>query len=90
MDKIEITKIDRTDANVDNSRYEIKVPYEIEDDYGNKATLYRKEVLGNLDTLLEQKAGLEKSLQEINDKLSEINKLNQPQEAQIDTNPSIK
>lgn len=75
MDKLEIIKIDRTDANVDNSRYEAKVPYEVEDDYGNKATLFRKEVLGNLDSLLEQKAGLEKSLQEINEKLAVIDKL---------------
>lgn len=76
MDKLEITKIDRTDANVDNSRYELKVPYEVSDDYGNKATLYRKEILPNVTTLQEQKTTVEKSLQDINDKIAAIEAAN--------------
>lgn len=37
-----VTFIPRTDAEVDNSRYEAKVPYEVRDDFGNAVTLYQK------------------------------------------------
>ena len=40
-----ITRTERTDAEVDNSTYEIKTPYEVKDDYGNMATFYKKEVV---------------------------------------------
>lgn len=79
-DKPEIIKVDRTDANVDNSRYELKVPYEVEDDYGTKVTLYRKEVILSLDTLLSEKAIIEKALVDIEAKIAEVQKLNEPEE----------
>lgn len=41
--KTEIKKVERTDGDVDNSYYEFKIPYDVEDDYGNKATFYKKE-----------------------------------------------
>jgi len=41
--QIQITRIERTDVEVDNSKYEFKIPYEVEDDFGNKGTFYRKE-----------------------------------------------
>ena len=41
--KTEIKKIERTDPEVDNSYYELKIPYVHEDDYGNVGTFYRKE-----------------------------------------------
>lgn len=49
---MEITKIERTDEDVDNSYYIAKIPYEVEDEFGNKATLYRKEELTDLRVLL--------------------------------------
>jgi len=39
---VEITFTPRTDADVDNSRYEAKVAREETDDYGNVVTMYRK------------------------------------------------
>lgn len=89
MEKLEIIQIDRTDANVDNSRYEAKIPYEVIDDYGNKAILYRKEVIGNLESLIEQKEVIENSLEEINNKINQIKKLESKEET-IDTVASIK
>ena len=72
---LEITKIARTDANVDNSRYELKESYEVEDDYGNKATLYRKVDLPNLTALQDEKASLEKRILEIDEQIAAIEEI---------------
>lgn len=38
-----ISKTPRTDKDVDNSVYELKVPYQVKDDFGNEVTMYRRE-----------------------------------------------
>ena len=66
---MEFIKIERTDKDVDNSQVIAKIPYEVEDEFGNKATLYRKEEL-NQETLEKEKEKLETQLAKINEKLN--------------------
>lgn len=68
---MEITKIERTDTDVDNSIYIAKIPYQVEDDYGNTATLYRKEELRK-GSLEQEKTALESQLAKVNEKLQSI------------------
>jgi hypothetical protein len=68
-----ITLVPRTDADVDNSRYEAKVPYEAMDDYGNTATLYRK-VEVRPEQLAAERARLEARIVEIDELVAEVEK----------------
>lgn len=76
---IEITKIERTDTDVDNSRYEIKTPYEHTDDYGNtQPPFFKKETYLCVDydaKITIEKERIEEELKiivEISDKIDEI------------------
>ena len=71
---IEVVKIARTDADVDNSRYELKEAYEVEDDYGTKVTLYRKRDVSNIEELEAQKAVHEEAIVEIDATIDAIKK----------------
>ena len=74
-DKIEIIKVPRTDADVDNSYYVAKVPYEVEDDFGNKGTFFKKENIESKEQLLQTKASLEKMLLIVDEKIKTIEDL---------------
>jgi prefoldin subunit 5 len=74
----EFTKIERTDADVDNSVYEIKSSYEVTDDYGKTETFYNKEerLVTEYDTQLdEQITSLEERLLELKANKATLNKL---------------
>jgi len=73
-----ITRTERTDAEVDNSTYEIKTPYEVKDDYGNIATFYKKEVVLCTEydaTIAKQQEELVKQQEELQTKVEIINNL---------------
>ena len=74
----EITKIERTDKDVDNSSYEIKSSYEVTDDYGKTETFYKKETVLCADyerNLIAQRISLQDQIAEIEDKLTKLDKL---------------
>ena len=70
--KITAKKIERTDPDVDNTSYELKVPSHETDDYGNKYIVYIKENVV-LQNLLDNKVQLENQLKELQDRLDAIN-----------------
>lgn len=74
QDKTELIKIEKTDANIDNSHIEQKIAEEQTDDYGNTVILYRKHIV-DVSALQEEKSNIESRLIEINTLLDEINKL---------------
>lgn len=68
LPEIEVKKIPQTDAGVDNSAYEFKVPYEHVDDYGNKGVFFRKETVPAIEyekKLADDKLAHEKVLVDI-------------------------
>lgn len=71
IDKVEtesITKVARTDKDVDNASLELKQKYSYTDDYGNKGFFYRKEVVSATQyeaDLQTKKAELTKQLADI-------------------------
>ena len=68
---MQITKIERTDQDVDNSCYEIKTPYIHTDDYGNTETFYKKEV--RLCTEYDAQIRVDKEVKEVElQKIEEI------------------
>lgn len=91
-EKIDIVKIPRTDKNEDNSRYERKISYIVSDDYGNEATLYRKEIVINKEELIKNKEDLQKRIDDIDQTISAIEVADKLiiQEVSIDTTTSIK
>lgn len=62
-----ITKVPRTDVDVDNSSYEIKSPYEVNDDFGNAATLYKKETRLCTEYKAENEANIAKATKQLSD-----------------------
>ena len=71
---IEIIKIDRTDIDVDNTAYIAKIPYEVKDEYGTTATLYKKEYLNKV-ALETEKTNLQNQIIVIDEKLDALNTL---------------
>lgn len=58
--EIEIIKVDRTDKEVDNTAFYIKVAMELEDDFGNKAEgLFKKQLIDITDLERKVKEGKE-------------------------------
>lgn len=69
-----VTFTPRTDADVDNSRYEAKVAREETDDYGNTATMYRKVEI-KPDGLQAERDSLVARIADIDELLGEVGKL---------------
>jgi len=67
----EYIKIERTDADVDNSQIIAKVPTVITDDFGTEYTIFKKQTV-DTSLLLAEKATLEARLIEINETLLAI------------------
>jgi len=81
MENFEIKKIERTDADVDNSVFEIKEAYEVADDFGKVETLYRKETIPVTDytkLLDEQIETAQNELNRLITKKAEVEKVISP------------
>ncbi len=73
MNEIEVKKVETVHVS-SPEMFEVKVPYEVGDQYGNKATLYRKEVVRK-EELEKQKESLLKQVEDIDEKLEKIEEL---------------
>lgn len=68
---ITVSKLSTQVVDTRPAQYEVKVPYEVQDAYGNKATLYRKEI-ETKENLEGQKANLQKEIDKIDERLAQI------------------
>lgn len=87
---IEITKIPRTDAEVDNSVYIAKVPVTETDDFGNEYTYFKKQEI-NKEALLTEKDTITARLSQIDMQLAkceEADKL-ETEKAQVENEQSL-